>query len=89
MILQFATCERARALDFIRRVYPTRTVDDSPECAGPVLDLVERDIVRIQDPLMYGPTIQVVPGVHWDESNRDAVASVCKRFVSSLTRAKT
>ena len=50
MLLQFATCERPRALRFLQKLYPSCTVADTPESAGPVLDYVEADIIRIGDP---------------------------------------
>ena len=81
MQIEFATCERHRALEFIQRVYPSKTITDTPDCAGPLLDLVERDIVRIQDPAMYGNQIAVSPNApNWDESHRESVIAACKLF---------
>lgn len=81
MNIEFATCERHRALEFIQRVYPSKTITDTPDCAGPLLDLVERDIVRIQDPTMYGGQIAVSPSANnWDEKYRDDVVAACKLF---------
>jgi hypothetical protein len=81
MNIEFATCERKRALEFIQRVYPSKTITDTPECAGPLLDLVERDIVRIQDPMMYGDRIAVSPNAkNWDEKYRDEVIAACRLF---------
>jgi len=78
---EFATCERWRALEFIQRVYPGRDdIVDSPESAGPLLDFVEKDIVRIQDPMMHGDSPQVSPGRNWDEEHRDAVVAACEIF---------
>ena len=67
MNVDFATCERHRALGYIQKVYPSRTIEDTPEGIGPLLDLVERDIVRIQDPMMYGNRIGVVPSKNFDK----------------------
>lgn len=79
MNIEFATCERKRALEFIQRVYPSKAITDTPESAGPLLDLVERDIIRIQDPAMYGNRIGVSPNAsNWDEKYRDEVVSACK-----------
>ena len=69
--IHFATCERKRALEFIRKVLPSKTLDDTPESAGPFLDFVERDVVRVQDPLMYGDTIEIIPSKNWDELHRE------------------
>lgn len=81
MGIEFATCERQRALGFIQAVYPSRIITDTPDSAGPLLDLVEQDIVRIQDPMMYGNRIEVSPNaMNWDEKHRDAVVAACKIF---------
>jgi hypothetical protein len=80
MIINFATCERKRALEYIQRVYPSKTITDSADCAGPLLDFVEKDIVRIQDPTMYGDSIQVTPSKNWDEKFRDSIVAACKLF---------
>lgn len=82
MNIHFATCNRVDALRFLKKVYKSRIIEDSPEDAGPMLDLVEKDIIRIQDPMMHSVngTIQVIPGTHWDESKRPEITEVCRRF---------
>jgi len=77
MNIQFATCERKRALEYLQKVYPGEKIEDTPESAGKLLDLVEKDIVRIQDPYMYGDRIGVIPGKKWDEKyRRDVIKAV-------------
>lgn len=76
MNFNFATCERHRALGFIQRVYPSKDVTDTPESAGPLLDFVEKDIVRIQDPTMHGSNIEVIQGTHWEDADADTQAAV-------------
>lgn len=79
--MEFATCERSRALQFIQQVYPNKSITDTPDCAGPLLDLVEKDIVRVQDPMMYGSRIAITPNAtNWDESYRDQVIAACALF---------
>ena len=81
MKIEFATCERSRALEFIQRVYPSKTITDTPDCAGPLLDFVEKDIVRIQDPMMHGNQIAVSPSAtNWKEEYREQVVAACKLF---------
>ncbi len=80
MSFSFATCERQRALGFLQQVYPSRTITDTPESAGPLLDFVAKDIVRVQDPMMHGMSPQVIPGTNWNETHRDAVVSACMLF---------
>ena len=74
---QFATCDRQRALGFIAAVYPNCEISDTAESAGPLLALVERDIVRIQDPEYHAKnnTIQVVAGKNWKDGHRDMVVA--------------
>lgn len=81
MDIEFATCEHKQALEFIQQVYPSKTITDTPECAGPLLDLVERDIVCVQNPMMYGNQIVISPNAtNWDEKYRDEVVSACRLF---------
>ena len=62
-------------------MYPSKVITDTPDCAGPLLDLVEKDIVRIQDPMMYGGKISVSQSANnWDEKYRDEVIAACKLF---------
>ena len=82
MGINFATCERRSALAFIQQVYPLKEITDTPDSAGPLLDFVEKDIVRIQDPIMYGKRIQVLPGKNWveDKGTREKIVEACGVF---------
>jgi len=82
MNIDFATCERTTALRFIKTVYPSKEITDTPDCAGPLLDFVEKDIVRIQDPMMYGMQIAINPGKNWveDELVRAEIVKAAKLF---------
>lgn len=59
MSFAFATCERGRALGFLKKLYPSVEVKDEGDVSD-VLDFVERDVIRICDPDFHGGT--VVPG---------------------------
>ena len=78
--MQFATCDRKRALCFLQEVYSLRNIKDTPDSAGPVLDFVEQDLIRIQDPSIYGKQIQVMPGKNWKENMRDQITKACSIF---------
>lgn len=78
MAFAFATCDRKRALGFLKSLYPSRIIQDTPESAGPLLDLVQLDIIRICDPGFHGG--QVIIGTNWDESRSAEVQSVCQKF---------
>lgn len=77
MYLKFATCDRDRALGFIKAVYPRKVITDTPDCAGPLLDYVARDVVRIEDPVMHGSRIGVIPATNWSDSELDGVRAAC------------
>ena len=82
MNIQFATCNRKEALEFIKRVYPDKEITDMEDSAKELLDFVEKDIVRIQDPMMYGNKIHVIPGNNWIENKkmREDIVNACKIF---------
>ena len=84
MEIHFATCVRKEALEFIQRVYPSKTVTDTPECAGPLLDLVEKDIVRVQAPMMCGNRIAIIPGDKYEATQRKEATVVAQAFASLM-----
>lgn len=53
----FATCERHRALGFLKKMYPSAEVTDTDESAKPLLDQVEKDVIRVGDPDFHGGAI--------------------------------
>jgi hypothetical protein len=73
MSIEFATCEPLRALDYIKQVYPTKSGAITKDSIGKLLDLVGRDILRVQDPLMYGSRIAVVPGQKYSTEFKDLI----------------
>lgn len=73
--INFATCERGDALRYMQTASPADDITDSPECAGPVLDLVERDVLRVQDPLMHGSRIAIIAGKAYSDSDEAAVSA--------------
>ena len=72
MGFHFATCQRHRAMEFLQDLYPNQIISDTAGNAKELLDFVEKDIVRIQDPKMHKPA-QIIPGKNWDEEHREAV----------------
>ena len=60
MSFRFATCDRASALSFLKKLYPSYTVEDTDESVSDLLDLVEADEIRITDPDFHQGS--VVPG---------------------------
>lgn len=80
--VDFATCERNKAAEYIRSVYPTRTITDSD--LEPILVLVEQDILRVQDPFMYGNRIGIIPGTNHSKENDDACRNAVRHLLNSL-----
>lgn len=80
MHIEFATCERGTALNFLRAVYPGKDVVDTPECAGPLLDLVAQDILRVQDPMMYGGRIGIIAGKAYQPQHEQQAARTAQEF---------
>lgn len=79
MAFSFATCDRKRALTFLQKLYPSYSIEDTLESAGPLLEFVERDVVRITDPDFH--TGQVVQSKNWDDDCYDEL----KAAVDQLT----
>lgn len=89
MYIQFATCERKRALSFLQTAAPNDGITDTPESAGPLLDLVEKDVLRVQDPMMHGNKIAVVAGNKYDDSHEKNVQEVAAQFMRTIKVART
>lgn len=78
MAFGFATCDRKRALGFLQKLYPSAAIEDTPEDAAPVLDLVARDVIRISDPDFHGG--MVVASTHYAEVPADEIQTVLRKF---------
>lgn len=88
MSFSFATCERNRALAFMQAVEPGAGLTDTPESAGPVLDLVERDVLRVQDPLMHGKQIAVIAGMKYTDAHDAEIQPAVKVLLGAITAAR-
>lgn len=82
MIINFATCERKRALEYIRKVYPSKEIQESD--VAELLDFVEKDYARVQDPMMYGNRIAIIPGKKFRPEMRKEIEKVCKNFIDTV-----
>jgi hypothetical protein len=79
-MIHFATCERGRALGFLKVLYPSKEITDTKECAADFLDFVEKDIVRVQDPAMHGNGTRVITGKNFDDSLSDKIKEAINKF---------
>ncbi len=84
MIIRFETCERPRALEFLKKLFPSRDVSDTPESAARVLDYVERDVIRIPDPDMHGMSVGIFPSKNWTPEIAEEVVAALKKFQEGL-----
>ncbi len=50
MSFAFATCERHRALGFLKKLYPSHALEDTFESVKDLLDIIEADEIRVCDP---------------------------------------
>lgn len=57
MSFAFATCERHRALDFLKKLYPSDVVEDTEASVKDLLDIIEADELRVCDPDFHGGQI--------------------------------
>ena len=60
MNIEFATCNKSTAFSYLQKVYPNTCL--TVNMVSKLLDLVDKDILRVRDPLMYGKTIGVIAG---------------------------
>jgi len=72
--LRFETCSRKSALGFLRKFYPSATVEDTEESAKAVLDFVEKDVFRIPDPSFHSGAIY--PSKNWSGNEAAATAAL-------------
>lgn len=80
MGFMFATCDKKRALGFINSMYPELDIiveDDIPL----LMDLIGRDILRVQDPDFHKPS-QIVSGnnysAEYDAEIQEAIEELKK-----------
>lgn len=85
----FATCERERALGFLKLWYPRGNVMDTKESAKPLLDLVEQDLIRVTDPRCHplpDGQMGISPGRNYiPEDHREYVA-IAEVFILSCKK---
>lgn len=82
-VFYFATCERRRALEFLQILYPNAKNPITDEgVTKALLDLVEKDILRIPDPAMHGMRVAIMPSKNYVETpeNRAACTKACLDF---------
>jgi hypothetical protein len=77
MNFAFATCERGRALVFLKKLYPSSVVEDSKESVKDLLDIIEADEIRICDPDYHGG--QIIQGTNWNDTTNERAEAALKK----------
>jgi hypothetical protein len=67
-MIHFATCERKTAFGYLQSVYKSKEVTE--QMCSKLLNLVSKDIVRVQDPYMHGNRIAVIAGTNYKPENK-------------------
>lgn len=72
----FATCDRTRALEFLKILYPSSVVLDSSDSVSDLLDIIEADEIRITDPGLHKG--QIIQSKNWrsDTAERTQAALI-------------
>lgn len=81
MSFSFATCDKKRALEFMKSLYPSQEVTEVK--IGKLLSLVEKDVLRIQDPMMHSKA-QVIQGTKYTESMKPLVDEAIDQLKAEL-----
>jgi hypothetical protein len=65
----FATCERQRALEFLKKLYPSANVTDTADSVKDLLDIIESDEIRVCDPAFHNG--QIIQSYNWNDTTYD------------------
>lgn len=73
----FATCERVRALGFLKKLYPSYRVEDADDSVSDLLDIIEADEIRVCDPDYHGGSI--IQGKNWKDDTATRARSALEK----------
>lgn len=74
MCFQFASCQwEPYAKSFLQKMYPSKTIEE--EKIPLLVDLIKRDVLRVQDPDMHQPC-QIVAGKRYDSGKGEVDAAI-------------
>ena len=82
MSIMFVTCDKERALGFINKMYPENedlVLDEIPL----LIDLIEKDILRVQDPEFHNPC-QIVAGKNYSEDYNEDIQDAINELKDKL-----
>lgn len=77
VMINFCSRDREHALRCLRVAAAQPELMDTKDSAGPLLDLIDQDVVRVQDPDFHWPA-KVITGKKWDSKRVDEVKAALK-----------
>jgi hypothetical protein len=83
--MQFASCQwNPYAKSFIQQMYPSITIEDDK--IPLLIDLINRDVLRVQDPNFHSPC-QIVAGTNYQDSLTTEVHEAIEEFKREVHNA--
>lgn len=79
MSFSFSTCDSNRALDFLKKLYPSKTDKCSWELMPKLKILIDGDILRVDDPDFHQPAT-IRPGKRYDSSYEADISNAIKEL---------
>lgn len=80
----FASCDEHRVYCFLRLLYPHNQDKITKEnvIVEEFLNLIKKDIIRLQDPAMHGNRCVVLPGSNWEKKciTEDKMVEICSNL---------
>lgn len=77
MSFAFATCDRHNALQFLKKLYPSHTVEDTEASVKDLLDIIGADEIRVCDPDYHGG--QIIQGTNWNDTTHERATAALKK----------
>lgn len=80
-MVTFATCDKQAGLRFLKVLYPSKNV--TLEKVSKLMLLLDKDILRIQDPMMHTPA-QIIAGHKYKKENSGEIQEAIKQLKKNL-----
>lgn len=77
MSFAFATCDRRRALEFLKKLYPSSVIEDTEQSVKDLLDIIESDEIRVCDPDYHGG--QIIQSDNWNDTTHARATAALKK----------
>jgi len=80
----FATCNTSSAFRFLQQMYPKKALRS--ESFPKLMDLIKRDIVRVEDPNFHQPC-QIIGGDNYKEEYKQEIDAAIAEFKTAIADA--